>query len=229
MWKVLVVEDDPMLAQIHKDYIEGQDEFECVGIAKDASSATKAIEKHNPDLIFLDVYLHEMTGIEFLVDLRKAGNEVDVILITASREFEKIEKAFHYGAIDYLIKPFAFERLQKSLEVFIQRKVISKSCSEIDQSKVDDFFVGQMHEEEAVMDLPKGLSERTLTRVKSVLECTGELATIEELAAKADISKVAMRKYLLYLEEVGEVEVEMSYGTRGRPSYLYRKKKNVMI
>ena len=225
MWKVLVVEDDPMLAQIHKNYIESQKGFECVEIAHNTTSALEAIKKHTPDLIFLDVYLPEMTGIDFLINLRKMGNDVDVILITASREFEKIEKAFHYGAMDYLIKPFEFERLQKSLDVFVQRKTIHVNVNEIDQSKVDDYFVGQSYEDDIKeVSLPKGLHGMTLERVRKVIADSIEPSTIEEIATKVDISKVAVRKYLMYLKDLEEIDVEMAYGSRGRPSYLYKKK-----
>lgn len=113
MWKVLVVEDDPMLAEIHKRYIDNQDQFDCVEIALNAKKACEAIAKHNPDLILLDVYLPQTTGIDFLMKLREEGRTVDVILISAARSFEIIEKAFQFGAIDYLIKPFEFERLKK--------------------------------------------------------------------------------------------------------------------
>lgn len=226
MWKVLVVEDDPMLAQIHKNYIESQEDFRCVDIAHNTSLAIKAIHKHEPDLILLDVYLPEMTGIEFLINLRTEGNDVDVILITASREFEKIEKAFHYGAMDYLIKPFEFERLKKSLDVFVQKKRIHGSVHEIDQSEVDDIFVGQSVGGETIeAPLPKGLHAMTLCRVKSAVHDSEDILTIEDIAVLVDMSKVAVRKYLIYLEEKNEIHVELSYGSRGRPSYMYSKKK----
>jgi len=223
MWKVLVVEDDPMLAEIHRRYIESQDEFECVDIAKDIPFAQAAIEKHDPDLIILDVYLPQMTGIEFLIKLREQGRTVDVILITAAREFSKIEKAFQYGAIDYLIKPFEFDRLKQSLDVFLKRKSISEPNIELDQTKLDSMFVGQSTK--ADVSLPKGVHERTLDRVKHGFDGLSEAVSIEEIASKMSMSKVALRRYLEYLEKIGFIDIEMSYGTRGRPSYLYKRKK----
>ena len=66
MWKVLVIEDDPMLADIHKKYIENQNDFTCVGVIYDASSGMDLIESENPDLILLDVYMPQMNGLDFL-------------------------------------------------------------------------------------------------------------------------------------------------------------------
>ncbi len=130
--------------------------------------ACEAIAKHNPDLILLDVYLPQTTGIDFLMKLREEGRTVDVILISAARSFEIIEKAFQFGAIDYLIKPFEFERLKKALETFIQRKAMSGTISQIDQSKVDNIFLRQSEGQNK--SLPKGLHERTFNRVKSILK-----------------------------------------------------------
>ncbi len=106
MWKVIVIEDDPMLADIHKKYVDSQEAFKCVAVIHDAENALDIIKKQKPDLILLDVYLPHQSGIEFLIKLREEKESVDVILITAARNAEQVETAFRYGAIDYLVKPF---------------------------------------------------------------------------------------------------------------------------
>jgi len=222
MWKVLVIEDDPMLAEIHKRYIDSHYAFECIGVAHDVEEARRILAKQNPDLIFLDVYLPKTSGIEFLVELREQGESVDVILITAARDMDKVEKAFLHGAIDYLIKPFEFSRLKTSLDLFLKRKAISESGVPVSQTHVDTAFLMRSIETETV--LPKGLHERTLLRVKRFIDDSSGALTIDDIATEIEMSKVTLRRYLEYLEKIGEIEIEMSYGSRGRPSYLYKKK-----
>lgn len=226
MWKVLVIEDDPMLAKIHQDYINMQSCFDCVGIAKNTEQAWEMIKESQPDLLLLDVYLPKTTGIEFLKLLRNRGLGLEVILITASREFDKIEDAFHYGAMDYLIKPFEFDRLKKSLDVFIQRRKASEMASEMNQSELDNIFIGHhMAKDTSDEVLPKGIHAKTLERVFEIVNAYIEPCVIDDIADKVCMSKVAVRKYLVYLEKQELIHVELSHGALGRPSYLYGRAK----
>jgi len=224
MWKVLVIEDDPMLAEIHRRYIDDHKDFECVAVAHNVAVATDEVVKLKPDLIFLDIYLPHTNGLDFLVQLREKGIQVEVILITAARDIEQVEKAYRYGAIDYLVKPFEFDRLNQSLETFKARKSLSNGKHQINQEKLDSVYNTSSQSREIV--LPKGLHERTLERVKkSIFGFDGPIS-IDAIVDKMDMSKVTLRRYLEYLEKIGEIDIEMSHGSRGRPSYLYSKKKN---
>ncbi len=222
MWKVLVVEDDPMLAEIHKRYIEDNPEFTCTAVALDAKAAFKEIDKVCPDLIFLDVYLPQMNGLEFLKELRSSQKQIDVILITAARESEQVETAYRYGAVDYLIKPFEFSRLNEALEAYKLRKGLAEKADALDQKSLDEIYKHTANKAHVV--LPKGLHERTLDRVKKCINQFEGPVTIEEIAEVMDMSKVTLRRYLEYMEKTGKVEIEMAYGLRGRPSYMYKKK-----
>lgn len=104
-------------------------------------------------------------------------------------------------------------------------KAMSGTISQIDQSKVDNIFLRQSEGQNK--SLPKGLHERTFNRVKKYFEGFSEAVTIEQVAESLSMSKVTLRRYLEYLEKLGFVEIEMSYGTRGRPSYLYKRKDSI--
>lgn len=222
MWKVIVIEDDPMLADIHKKYVDSQEAFKCVAVIHDAENALDIIKKQKPDLILLDVYLPHQSGIEFLIKLREEKESVDVILITAARNAEQVETAFRYGAIDYLVKPFEFSRLDQAFETYKSRRAATDGGGVISQEELDRAFGNTYLDKNDV--LPKGLNERTLERVKKVIEELEEAVSIDDIAVDADISKVTLRRYLDYLEKTNLIEIEMAYGSRGRPSYRYKKK-----
>lgn len=222
MWKVIVIEDDPMLADIHKKYVDSQEDFKCVDVIHDAENALDIIKKNKPDLLLLDVYLPHQNGIDFLIQLREEKESLDVILITAARNAEQVETAFRYGAIDYLVKPFEFSRLDQAFDTFRNRRAATDGGGVISQEELDMAFGNTYLDKEDV--LPKGLNERTLERVKKVIEDLEDAVSIDDIALDADISKVTLRRYLDHLEKTNVIEIEMAYGSRGRPSYRYRKK-----
>ena len=108
MRDVLVVDDDFMVAEIHRRFVEQVDGFRAVGVARTGAEALTAARELKPDLILLDVYLPDMTGLNVLQQLRSHGDRVGVIMITAARELDTVSAALDGGAADYLIKPFEF-------------------------------------------------------------------------------------------------------------------------
>lgn len=223
MIRVLVVEDDPMLAQIHKNFIEKVSGFHVIGIAGDGAKALEVLKNESVDLVILDVYLPKMDGLTLIQEMRKFGIRSDVILVTAAKDVEQVETALKYGAFDYLVKPFEFQRLKKSLIHYQERTHTLDGHSEIEQSGIDRMF---SRDENAIqIDLPKGLHALTLERIRRVMgHLQKDFIEIETIAEQIQMSKVTARRYLDYLEKIDEVEIEMNHGTRGRPSYKYRLK-----
>ncbi len=115
MIKVLIVEDDPMVAALNKQYVEQMDGFTLSGTAANTDEAIGHMAQIKIDLILLDVYMPGLNGIDFLRQIREQNEDVDVILITAASEMEQIQQSLRLGAIDYLIKPFEFDRFQEAL------------------------------------------------------------------------------------------------------------------
>ena len=112
MRDVLVVDDDFMVAEIHRRFVEQVDGFRAVGVARTGAEALSAARELRPQLILLDVYLPDMTGLEVLQRLRSEGDRVGVIMITAARELDTVKGALDGGAADYLIKPFEFAAIE---------------------------------------------------------------------------------------------------------------------
>ena len=142
MRDVLVVDDDFMVAEIHRRFVEQVDGFRAVGVARTGAEALTAARELRPHLILLDVYLPDMTGLEVLQRLRSEGDRVGVIMITAARELDTVKGALDGGAADYLIKPFEFPQLKAKLEAFAARADALESAGGVDQSLIDSLFGG---------------------------------------------------------------------------------------
>ncbi len=97
-----------------------------------------------PDLILLDVYLPNENGIDFLKWIRSQALDADVILITADKSMERIQQAFRYGVVDYLIKPFRFERFREALLQYKDRYDSFKNSEVIEQKDLDRYLSGQI-------------------------------------------------------------------------------------
>ena len=116
--RVLIVEDDPMVAHINKKFTEAVPGFAVAGIAGNGNEALLLLEKDKPDLIILDVYMPDIDGISVLSLLRKKEIPVDVIMVTAAGDTATVARIMRQGIIDYIVKPFKFERYRAALESY---------------------------------------------------------------------------------------------------------------
>jgi response regulator of citrate/malate metabolism len=218
MRDVLVVDDDFMVAEIHRRFVERVDGFRTVGVARTGAEALSAAHELHPHLILLDVYLPDMTGLEVLRRLRSEGDRVGVIMITAARELDTVSGALDGGAADYLIKPFEFTQLKAKLEAFAARADALESAAGADQSLIDTLFgrPGSAAEEA----LPKGLGVETGRLVLVAVRDAGEVSATE-CADVVGISRVSARRYLEHYLGTGALELRLQYGV-GRPERRYR-------
>lgn len=221
MVKVLIVEDDPMVAQINKKYIESIEGFEVINVIPNGDQALKFLERTKVDLVILDIYIYKLDGITVLKKMRQKHIMSDVILVTAAKDADKIDDALKLGAVDYLVKPFEYERLKKSLEDYLLRTRVLKYGSLIDQKDIDQIM---MRCTSSLDDrLPKGLNKNTLERIIRYLENSDDrLLTSDEISDKLGVTKVTIRRYLDYLERIGTVKLIIEYGAIGRPSHRYQ-------
>lgn len=217
MRDVLVVDDDFMVAEIHRRFVERVDGFRAVGVARNGLEALTAAADLRPDLILLDVYLPDMTGLEVLQRLRAEGNLVGVIMITAARELDTVRGALDGGAADYLIKPFEFDQLRAKLAAFAARADALAAEGGASQSMIDALFGGSSS---ATAPLPKGLGAETGRLVMDAVRAAGEVSAAE-CAELVGISRVSARRYLEHYLGAGALELRLQYGT-GRPERRYR-------
>ncbi|MCH5584839.1 response regulator [Shimazuella sp. AN120528] len=219
MIKVFIIEDDPMVMEINKHYLESVKGFECVGTAANTSEAWTFLEKNRVDLILLDIFMPNENGMQFFTKLRKEEKKIDVIIISAASDIENIKTALRLGAVDYLIKPFQFERFIAALTKYQKEYEFIKTQKKISQEELDEQFLFQ--KKSPNLKLPKGLTQETLQRVvNQIFEIKEGFSTLE-LADMLGISRVSIRKYLHFLVEIEFLSFDLNYKTAGRPVHRY--------
>lgn len=227
-FRVLVVDDDFMVARLHRKFVERVPGFVVVDEARTGEEALSAVRDHRPDLVLLDIYLPDVTGLEVLRRLRSAGQEVDVLVVSAARDVDTVQEAFRGGAVQYLIKPFTAEDLRDRLLEFLRRRRSVDAADgelQVRQDQVDALF-GSTGGRRAATELPKGLAVQTMELVGRALRARAhdEQPTVSatECAEEVGLARVSVRRYLEHLVVVGQAEVSLKYGRAGRPERRYR-------
>ncbi|MBU3138077.1 response regulator [Clostridium gasigenes] len=223
MIEVMIIEDDPMVREINSKFLKKVDGFNLYKSVSNLTDAKEFLLIKKPDLILLDVFLPKENGIDFLKWLRSEEIEVDVILITADKTIERVQEAFRYGAVDYLIKPFSFERLKEALHQFKERHYKFKKSKVIEQDELDRLIINtnSSQDEEGYT---KGLNKYTYKSIWDEVEKSDyKYFTAEDLSEKLGIARVTVRRYLEYMDKDQKIEKLIEYGKVGRPQYKYRK------
>ena len=221
MIRALVVEDDPMTASIHRSYVERVPGFEVVGEAHTGKSALELTRSLRPDLLLLDIYLPDMSGLDVLRALRDPREpHVDVVVVTAAKDVGTLRTAIHGGVIHYLVKPFFFDTLRERLEGYAALHGRLQRLREPDQYDIDNVFA--LLRSRGRHALPKGISAPTLELVVAALRRADGEVTAVDVSRQAGISRGTARRYLEYLALSGAIELSLRYGTTGRPEHLYR-------
>ncbi len=227
MYKVIIIEDDPMVASINKQYVELTPSFQVEGIFKSGITALQYLKNSDVDLIILDYYTPLMNGDEFIDQLHAAGKIPSIIMVTSANDAETVHKLISRGVIDYLVKPFEYERFKAALKRFaIRQGELEASVSDLRQTQIDRFFSGtDTSAKEA--PLTKGLNRQTLSMIRTFLiENPDSVWSSEQISEQIHLSRITARRYLNYLVEIGELVSTIDYQTGGRPSIKYRYVKN---
>ena len=226
--RVLIIDDDVRISEIHRLYVEKIEGFEVVGIANNLEDAQSQVDVLEPDLLLLDIFFPEGSGLEFLKKARMHNKKVDVIPITAAKEVNLFNEAIHGGVFDYILKPVVFSRFLKTLERYRQTKNQLLNIDQLDQSEVDRALHTHTASEELskFQELPKGIDKLTLEKVQLVLSSVQSPGlTSEEVASQIGASRTTVRRYLEYLVSHMILDVDISYGGVGRPERRYFRNK----
>lgn len=218
MIRTVVVDDDFRVAEIHQLYVEQVPGFEVVGVARTGAEAVELANRLRPDLVLLDIYLPDMSGLDVLRRIRDQRLAVDVMVITAAKDVATLRAAVHGGSLHYLIKPFTFAALRERLESYAAVANRLRNVAEASQADADAMHAGSRTDDE----LPKGLSNATRQVVLDVLRERSGPVPASEVAILAGLSRVTARRYLDYLARAGLVELTLQYGSPGRPEHRYR-------
>lgn len=213
--RVLIIEDDPMVAMIHKEYFKKKELTNNLNHVTSLETAKDYLKKNNVDLIVLDNYLTDGQGVEFLPELKG----YPIIMITAANDVQTVEAALSNGVVDYLVKPFTYERFSQAIDK-VQDYVKLLSKEKINQDLIDDYLnSGRVEEEED--SLPKGLSRITLKKVIEAVQQQNTGFTTQQIADILDISRITIRKYLNHLVNIKVLGEDAEYYTSGRPVSVF--------
>ena len=222
MIRVIVVEDDPMVAQLNAAYLNGIEGYEVLGTFCNGRDALEFLKKNPVELAVMDVYMPICSGVELLRQMRFTGIRTSVIMITAATEMKVVEEALRLGIEDYIIKPFSYDRLRDAVMRFRDKANLVQTRDRASQAMVDWLLGNQPQEKK---ELPKGLNAKTLEAIQSALDQDRTREhTCESLSAASGLSRVTVRHYLNYLIDTGVLTSAIDYETGGRPRVLYRLK-----
>lgn len=221
MIRTLVVDDDYRVADLHCAYVERVPGFEVAGRAHTGTAALEAVDQLRPDLVLLDIYLPDLSGLEVLQRLREDDHPaVDVLAITAAREVDSLRAAMRGGVVHYLIKPFLFPTFEEKLRSYAAARERMERIGHAEQGDVDRIFGALRTVRNET--LPKGLSDATLELIVQALARSHSGLPAAVVADEAGVSRVTARRYLDHLCQLGRVELTMRYGGPGRPEHRYR-------
>lgn len=215
--KVLIVEDDPMVGQIIDKFLKRISGFHVVGVEKSFDAAKNFIETNVVDLLLLDIYLPGGHGTDLLHWLRSQKRLTDAIMITADTKTETIKRAMSYGAVDYLVKPFRFERFEEALIRYKSTRHTLHEHMQIDQDTID-----QLYKKGSGMNYGNYKNQTAETIINFLKDHKEVSFTAKEVADELGISRITSRRYLEEMEQNNEVALELSYGGVGRPKNYYR-------
>ena len=217
-WRVVIVEDDETVARIHCRYVAGHPGFSVAAVARSGAQARQLVENLRPSLVLLDLGLPGVDGISLLRELRRCGDPVEVIVITAHASPKVVRTAVQLGVVDYLVKPFWSARLAEALEAFTTR-MGALAGGPLTQAAVDQVRRGCADEVRSPTSLIK--SQR-LQEVQSALAAGRESLSADQVARSTGMSRVTARRYLEHLVSLGQCTVDLLVDGPGRPRKAYR-------
>ena len=224
--RTVVVDDDFMVARLHSSTVARLDGFEVVGVASTGAQALAMVKDKRPDLVLLDVYLPDLTGLEVLRRLRGIGVDCDVIVISAARDLDSLRQAMQSGVYQYLVKPFELDELRRRLDEYARHRARMRGQdpgTTVEQEEADRLFRTGAGGRSRT-SLPKGISAETVQLVSGALASAGEDGlSATECGEAVGIARSSARRYLEYLVESGAADVRHRYGSAGRPERRYQR------
>lgn len=217
-WRVIVVEDDPVVAGLHCRFLTRVPGFDLAGVAATAAQAEQLVATLNPDLLLLDLGLPDRSGVTLLRRLRARGEPLEVIAVTAATATSVVRATVHLGVVDYLVKPFNQERLRQALALF-RRRMAMLAGEQLAQIDVDRICSDGPN---AHRWLPRDLSLDRLRHIQESFTAFTRPVTAAEVAARTGVSRVTARRYLEYLVTVGQAQTSVLPSGPGRPTKTYQ-------
>lgn len=227
MIRVLIVEDDVLIAEAHRTYLarlEGFSPAAVVHTARDGmrAAATAAAAGEPIDLVLLDLGLPDASGISLASGLSGLAPAPDIIAITSERDLEMVRAAVSHGALAYLLKPFTFAAFRDRMERYRRyRSALPAGTEAASQAEVDRAMAElRIGADRAVT--PKGAAPQTTDEIARAVRDRPAGLTADEAAAQVGVSRVTAWRYLERLADEGTVTRNTDYGKAGRPKTRYQ-------
>lgn len=220
MIRTVVVDDDYRVAQLHAASVERVQGFTCVGVAHSAAEARESITNLKPDLLLLDLYLPDEDGLTLMSSLGAVEKRApDCIVVTAARDVESVRTAMHLGAIYYLVKPFGFAQLRDQLQAYRRWRDVVDLGGQADQDRVDKLY-SLLRAPSTLASSRLGLSP-TMAKVLDSVRGSSAPVGASEVAAQLGVSRATAQRHLAELLKRGLIELDLAYGSAGRPENRY--------
>ncbi|MFB8084971.1 response regulator [Streptomyces sp. NPDC055992] len=226
MIDVLVVDDDFHVAEINAAYANKTAGFHVVGTAHTALHAMHLLENRHVDLLLLDHYLPDRTGLDLVRRMRQKGMCSDVIMVTAAQDVEVVEAALRYGVLHYLVKPFTLDGLRSRLNSYTElRRSLQDAGAGTSpgQQQIDRIFGTVRSPATAPTPPAKGWSGPTVDLIRQVIDRAERPLSAQDVSVRAGISRSTAQRYLRYLQESGSLQLSLRYGDAGRPEHRYAR------
>lgn len=216
--KLIIVEDDPMVVEIAREFVKEDPDFVTIGTAGLGKTAVELIKSSRPDLVLLDYCLPDFNGSEVIKQVRTFNQEVDFIVITAVRDVPLVQECLRLGIRDYLIKPYLKQRFLQALQNYkqFQSTLAKETICQADLDRLSAIKTNETHSS-------KGFSDITEAKIIEIVKTKGTAGiTAEEVAAEVGVTPVSARRYLNRLQDKQMIYSDLIYGKQGRPTSLFR-------
>lgn len=226
MINVLIVEDEPLIAEAHRTYLSRLEGFTVAGVAHTARDAMRAASEAATtgtpiELVLLDIGLPDASGIALASGLSGLRPAPDIIAITSERDLEMVRAAVGHGALAYLLKPFTFAAFRDRLERYRRyREALPAGTDAASQAEVDRALSELRVTERTAA--PKGAAPGTNDEIARTVRDSADGVTADEVAKQVGVSRVTAWRYLERLADDGTVTRQTDYGKAGRPKTRYQ-------
>ena len=220
MIRTVIVDDDEDVLRINREFVARVPGFAVAGLARSGRQALAVVHSQPVDLVLLDFYLPDMSGLDVCYALRDPRRPlVDIIAVTAANDTDTMRALRAYGA-EFLIKPYRLAYLREKLEAYAKYHHGLPSGQKTSQCELDDLIDKLRVARNAA--LPKGLAPVTYKLIIDVLRNANRTLTATEVAqaTRTSLTRGTARRYLDHLHKQGLVERTLRFGA-GRPEHCY--------
>lgn len=227
MFNVLLIDNDPMDRDIISKYIKGLDGFLLLNSFDNIKNCKDFILQNQIDLILIDIHLSKEEGLGFIKWVRKKGLDIAIIVITSDKSSSHIREALRFGTVDYIVKPFTYERLKMALNCFKERRAILESKQTLSQEELDNLFLdfnSNLRSEVSDKEyMCKGFNRYTYNTILNFIkENYKDYFSADEISEECGLAVVTVRRYLEYMKEEDVLVKITEYRKIGRPQNRYK-------